>query len=136
MNPEEALRITRLAKALSPAQALDDFTPDAWALILAPYRYEDAERALRELGAEQEWIHVSHIVKRIKRLRSERIRRNEDLLSPPPGLTEVEYLTWLRKTRAALGDGEIQHTRALATPSAERLKAIESFGERLGREPA
>lgn len=107
MTPDEALRLCRLAKAISPAQAVDDYTPDAWAVVLRDIRYADAEDALGQLGSEQEWIHVSHIVARVKRTRADRVKRYFANVSPPSGLSDAEYSEWYRVTVEAIADGDL-----------------------------
>ena len=109
MNQDEALRLLRMVKAISPAQAVDDYSPEAWALILRKHRYEDAELALEQLGGEREYIHVSHIVGRIKRIRRDRLDDYGTLPDPPstldPGDTAA-YAEWLRKTTRYIADGK------------------------------
>jgi hypothetical protein len=108
MTPDESLRICRLAKALSPAQAVDEYTPEAWAVVLRSVRFKDAEDALAQLGAEQEWIHVSHIVKRVKTIRADRVKRHYANAQPPSGLTDAGYAEWQRRTIKAIADGELE----------------------------
>lgn len=116
MNAEEALRICRLAKAISPAQAVDDFTPEAWAVVLRPHQYADAELALEQLGGEQEWIHVSHVVRRIKRIRAGRLSAFGDLPAPPADLADrpVEYQAWQADLVRRIADGRPVERPALA----------------------
>lgn len=106
MNAEEAATLCRLAKTISPSQPVDEFTPAAWALILEDVRFVDARQALKELGGEQEWLHVSHIVKRVKKIRGERIARYFANVQPPNGLDAAEYDEWYRTTRKRIGDGD------------------------------
>lgn len=108
MTPDEALRLCRIAKSVSPAQAVDDYTPDAWALILRDVRLDDAEDALRQLGGEQEWIHVSHIVKRVKRIRSARVDKYLANVPVPSGLDAAEYDRWYRATVKSIADGDYE----------------------------
>lgn len=108
MIDQEALKLCRMAKALSPAQAVDEFTPTAWSLILRKVRYCDAELALEELGGEQVYIHVSHIVKRVKRIRRDRIDDFGTLPDPPSSLDPADtegYQRWLAETTRAIADG-------------------------------
>lgn len=73
MNETEALTLCRLAKSASPAQAMDEYTPQLWHEVLKDYRFEDCKTALIELAGEQEWLHVSHVVARVKKIRRARI---------------------------------------------------------------
>jgi hypothetical protein len=105
MSPAEAINICRLAKTISPAQAVDEYTPEAWALVLRNIRYVDAEEALAQLGGEQEWIHVSHIVKRVKAIRNNRIMKFGPF-EVPDGLSPVEYARFIETAHRAIADGD------------------------------
>lgn len=108
MNTEETLKVCRLAKALSPAQAVDEYQPEAWHLVLRHWRYADATTALEQLGGEQEWIHVSHIVRRIRKMRRDRVLEFGTLPDPPTSLDPADteaYSRWLRTTTQAIADG-------------------------------
>lgn len=108
MTPEESLSICRLAKALSPAQAMDAYTPDAWHMILEPYTFDDAKRALTELGGESEWIHVSHIKQRIDRYRRSRLDRF-GTIEPPRELDDDHRASsrYIREIRERVATGEL-----------------------------
>lgn len=122
MNQDEALRLLRMVKAISPAQAVDDYSPEAWALILRNHRYADAETALEQLGGEQEYIHVSHIVARIKRIRRDRIDDYGTLPDPPSSLDPSDtraYTAWLARTTRDIADGnppEVPKLRGIPRP--------------------
>jgi hypothetical protein len=105
VTPDETLRICRMTKALCPAQAMDEFTPDAWHMVLEPYPLADAETALRELARELDFIGVKAIDARITRIRTNRIKAAGDV-TPPPGLTDAEEREWLRDFRRRVADGE------------------------------
>lgn len=119
MTPEESLRVCRLAKAISPAQTFDDYTPEAWAVVLRPYLYADAELALEQLGGEQEWIHVSHVVRRIKRIRAARVAAFGDLPAPPSELADrpEEYQAWVAALVRRVADGEAVQRPELPPPA-------------------
>lgn len=132
MNAEQALHLCKLAKTISPAQAVDEFTPAAWALILEDVRFEDARQALKELGGEQEWIHVSHIVARVKRIRRDRVLDFGTLPDPPADLDPDDtgaHARWLRETTEAIADG--RYTREDVPPEAisSRRDVIRELGQ-------
>jgi hypothetical protein len=129
MNPEQAISLCKLASAASPAQRVDEYTPDLWVMVLEPYRFEDARIALRELAAESEWIHVSHVVKRIRKIRSKRVNDFGMLPDPPAGLEATEYHAWYTDTVRRIADGEVVQRPALppagdVAAHRERLDAI------------
>lgn len=106
MNAEESLHLCRLAKALSPAQAVDEYTPEAWGLVLEDVRFEDAKEALVSLAKEREWIHVSHIFQRVKAIRGRRIEVYGPV-TPPRDMAYEDETQWLRETRRRIADGEL-----------------------------
>lgn len=126
MNADEALKLCRLAKAASPAQAVDEYTPELWALALQRERFVDAQQALIDLAREQEWIHVSHIVKRVRKIRSDRVAAFGAMPDPPSGLSDAEEWEWMKALakriadgeevpRPAIGQADVEHQRHMAT---------------------
>lgn len=110
MNRDEALKICRLAKAASPAQAVDEYTPDLWVLALQRDLYADAEQAVMELVREQEWMHLSHITKRMARIRMRRLEAFGVEPDPPASLDPSDtaaYHAWILSTRRAIADGKL-----------------------------
>lgn len=67
MTPEQALGICRLVKAACPAQKFDEYTPDVWAPMLADVDFDQAQKAIVEIGKRQPWIGPSDIVSEVKR---------------------------------------------------------------------
>lgn len=121
MTPDETLRVCRLAKALSPAQAVDEYQPEAWHLVLRSWRCEDALLAMEQLGGEQEWIHVSHIVGRIKRIRRDRVLEFGTLPNPPVGHDPDNvpmHTAWMLKIQGDIADGTLTRDEAPATTEA------------------
>lgn len=117
MSPEEALQICRLAKAAFPQQAVDEFTPDAWALALEDDRFEDAKLALKQLMREQPFLHVSELIGRMKRIRRNRLDAFGTLPEPPVGVGESpeKYRDWYAETVRAIGDGDLMNHRAIGS---------------------
>lgn len=117
MNREDAIKLCRLAKAASPAQAVDEYTPDLWFAVLGKYRFADAYEALIELAGDQEWVHVSHVRARIKRIRRDRVDAFGVLPDPPSECFEpADYRKWYADTVRAIADGEAVERPALPEP--------------------
>lgn len=118
MNAEESLALCRLAKGAFPATNMDEFTPEAWSLALEDERFGDAREALKLLMREQTFIHVSDIVKRVARIRRERIVDFGLLPCPPMELADDprEYMAWMRATTRAIADGDLVERPALPAP--------------------
>lgn len=110
MNHTEVTQLCRLVKALCPSQAFDQYTPDAWSIVLEPYGYEDAKTAVAAIvGAPLEpgksrYIEPGHIIGGIGRIRAARLAAIP-MPEPPDGLTPAAYLSWERATRSAIASG-------------------------------
>src|SRR6266487_3205722 len=57
--PHEAVALCRFTSACCPAQKFDEYTPDAWGLILADVRFEDAKAAVVEIKKNSTWVDPS-----------------------------------------------------------------------------
>ena len=111
MSPEETIALCRLVKAVCPSQALDQYTPDAWALILRHIDYSDAKAAVARLAAldlepgKARYIEPGHIIAQVKRIRAQRLADHGPLI-PPPGLDGTTgYLAWIRQASAVVASG-------------------------------
>lgn len=104
-TPTEAVTLCRLAKAMCPQQAVDDFTPDAWHMLLDDIRFEDAKAALVELCKIQPFVAPAEIRTRVRKIRSDRVRAYGPI-DVPSGLSDAEYLEFMRTTTRRIADGE------------------------------
>lgn len=109
MNRDEALALCRYVKACCPQQAIDEYTPDAWADRLADYPYADAKQAARTLTAKQPFVTIAELLAVIRQIRDKRIAEAGDL-TPPADLTPTETIAWLGQARRRLADGEDRAT--------------------------
>lgn len=106
MSPEEAVMLCRYVKACCPQQAIDQYTPIAWAEHLEDVPYPDAKEAAKRITARQPFVQIAELKAEVKRLRSKRIEDHPPV-TPPPGLTPIETTAWLRDTRRRIADGEV-----------------------------
>ena len=111
MSPEETIALCRLVKAVCPSQALDQYTPDAWSLILRHIDYNDAKQAVIDIASrplepgKSRYIEPGHIIAQVKRIRAQRLADHGPLI-PPPGLDgTTEYLAWIRQASAVVASG-------------------------------
>lgn len=107
MTPQEAVALCRFTAACCPAQKFDEYTPDAWSLILADVRFEDAKTAVVEIKKRSTWVDPSDIISEVKKVRARRISAYGEIVPPAdldPDNVE-EYVKWLRAAREAIGDG-------------------------------
>lgn len=95
MTPTETVKLCRMVKAICPAQAIDEYTPDTWHDLLGDLDLGVALAAVKELGQTHRFIAPADINAEVDR------RRREILNS----LTTSEEPEWL----AALEGDE--HTR-------------------------
>jgi hypothetical protein len=119
MNNSETVMLCRVIKSLCPSQPLDQYSPDAWAIVLDDIGFDEAKEAVRviyrEQGSDQEWIRrieADDIIRQVKRVRRQRIDKIGDIV-PPAGLTQAEERAWLKDTyrRAAIGETIDTNTR-------------------------
>lgn len=124
MNAAEILQLCRFVKACCPSQVLDEFTPQAWTLILGRYDYSDAKQAVAELVSlpldqgRARYIEPGHIIGGIQRIRQRRLGQIA-MPEPPPGLDANEYRTWQLRTRNAIASGAYvppDQPKAIASP--------------------
>ncbi len=67
MDERDIARIVRLVKALCPAQKFDEYTPEAWELVLEDLAFADARQALKTLGGQLRFIAPSDIAQEVGR---------------------------------------------------------------------
>lgn len=124
MNAAEILQLCRFVKACCPSQVLDEFTPQAWGLILGRYDYADAKQAVADLVStplepgKARYVEPGHIIGGIQRIRQRRLGHIA-LPEPPPGLDANEYRTWQLRTREAIASGTYtppDQPKAIASP--------------------
>lgn len=112
MTPQEALVLCRYAKAACPQQAFDEYTPDAWADLLADLPFNDAQTALKAVVKRQPFVSPSEIREGVQQIRKER-RAAYGPISPPDDLDPNDhraYVRWLTETNRAIDDGELVRT--------------------------
>jgi len=68
----EIAQIMGFVHALCPAQRLDEFTPDAWELVLDGISVDDAKAALKTLGQQLRFIAPADIAGEVRRARNTR----------------------------------------------------------------
>lgn len=120
MNPEEIATIIGMVKALCPAQRVDEFTPDAWELVLEDYPFKDAKAALKKLGAELRFIAPSDIAQEVKRVRNLRAGQYQDYEDTLPDWDPDDVPGYLRAQR------ELNFRAASQLPARPVQQAIES----------
>jgi hypothetical protein len=135
VNEAEALTLCRLVKGFCPQQAFDEYTPDAWFMVLRPYRFEDCRQAVVDLAASQVFMAPSEIIAGVKRIRGKRIAAFGPI-DPPPGITDGEYQSWFLETRRRIGDGNLTRDEYVASLEAQgctrELPALDNVFRKIG----
>ena len=142
MSPEETVALCRLVKAVCPSQALDQYTPDAWALILRHIDYNDAKQAVIDIASrplepgKSRYIEPGHIIAQVKRIRAQRLADHGPLI-PPPGLDgTTEYLAWIRQASAVVASGgSLPKQPAVAADPGRSAAVIASIRDALPTAP-
>lgn len=105
MTPAEA------AALLAIAAAYDNRKPDpdaakAWSVALAGLRFEDCRDAIvAHYRTSTDWMMPGHVIAAVKRTRAARLAAAPPL-TPPPDLTPLETVAWLRAARRTIANGE------------------------------
>lgn len=113
MTPRQAADLVRVVRAVCPAQHVDEWTPDAWAEILAPYSFNDARTAVLALASipmppgTSLFIGTNQIVEGINKIRGKRLQATA-MPQPPAGLDPAEYDAWHKRTHEAIANGTYQ----------------------------
>ena len=107
MTPIEAASLCKFTTAACPQQAIDEYSPDAWAELLDDIRFEDAKVAVKAVAKRQPFVAPAEIIDEVKRLRADRVRRYFANVEPPSGLTDAAYAKWYRETVKTIADGDL-----------------------------
>ena len=142
MNQTEAIMLCRLVKAVCPSQALDQYTPDAWALILRHIDYNDAKQAVIDIASrplepgKSRYIEPGHIIAQVRRIRAQRLTDHGPLI-PPPGLDgTTQYLAWIRQAVAVVASGgSLPTPPAVAADPGRSAAAIANIRDALPTAP-
>ena len=105
MSPEEAVMLCRYVRACCPQQAIDEYTPIAWADHLEHVTYDDAKIAAKAITARQPFVQIAELKAEVKRIRAKRIELHPPL-TPPPDLTPLETIAWTADAKRRIADGE------------------------------
>lgn len=100
MSPDQTQQVMVFIATMWPNLRWEDGTPQAWAMVLQHYRFEDAKEAVAELAGERDRVHVSDVVQRIKKIRAEKLKGLPEP-QPPADLDPDDSEAWLRWLRGA-----------------------------------
>jgi hypothetical protein len=108
VNRADAIKLCRYVHAATPAQKLDEYTPQAWADILEdlPCGFDEARGAVVAIKRRQVFVDCSDIIAEVRAVRDARIRLHPPP-PPPPELIDdpAAYGEYLRESTRAAADG-------------------------------
>lgn len=139
MNAAEAITLCRLVKGVCPQQAIDEYTPDGWLMLLEPYRYEDCHEAVKDIASTQPFVAPAEIIAQVRRIRGKRIAEFGPI-DPPAGLEDGDYREWFIGVRTRIGNGELTRAKwdaeraALGETGKRELPALEGVLRRVPNE--
>lgn len=109
MNRVDAIKLCRYVHAATPAQKLDEYTPQAWADILEdlPCGFDDARAAVVAIKRRQVFVDCSDIIAEVRAMRDERLRATPLPPAPPELLDDgPAYVAWIERETRRIADGE------------------------------
>jgi hypothetical protein len=101
MTPREIVSVVGIVKALCPAQKIDEYTPDAWAMVIGDLPFEDVKEAVVRIAGREPFISVAHIRQEVRRIRADRLERVPETALPDADPDNV------REWQAALREGRV-----------------------------
>lgn len=110
MMPQEAVALCRFTAACCPSQKFDEYTPDAWGLLLEHVRFEDAKQAVVTVARRQPWVSPAEIIAEVKKIRRKRIDEFGPI-TPPADLDPDDvgaYRQWWRDVQRSIADGDLK----------------------------
>lgn len=141
VNLQETMVLARFVKAMFPQQPIDEYTPEAWQIVLAKnqVRAEDAKEAVVTLAGRQKFIAIGEIVTEVKRFRAARFhaidaQQLDEMLGASADPDDVDgFLEAVRTERKLIGDGVApEHVPAVAAAIHPRtLEIIAGIGSGL-----
>ncbi|MDU7718833.1 MAG: hypothetical protein E7J90_11535 [Cutibacterium avidum] len=117
MTLDETADLLRTIRAICPAQAQDEFTPEAWNLVLDDIAMPDAMAAVRRIARSTDtkplWIDPRQILNEVRRVRTARLDATPTSGAPTD---PAAYCQWLKATRQHIASGNRTDTPALECP--------------------
>lgn len=136
MNTSEAAAILRLVAAAT-CQPIDQYAPDAWAVILDDVTAADAKAAVRAIARRPQphdrrlAITPDMVLAEVHRIRAQRIADADRAFEPSPATRDdpSAYVRELRAHRALAAAGQLEQ----AEPDELTARPVASIVGRIGR---
>lgn len=114
MTLDETADLLRTIRAICPAQAQDEYSPEAWNLVLDDVSLPDATAAVRRIARSASpkplWIDPRQILNEVRRIRAARLDATPTSGAPTD---PAAYCQWLKATRQHIASGNATQSPAL-----------------------
>lgn len=131
MNEQEIAQIIGFVHALCPAQKMDEYTPDAWELVLEDIAFADARAALKTLGLQLRFIAPADIAGEVRKIRTARIatyvEAEPDIDDPDDAMA---YIAAIRTGRFKAASGDHLKPRPVQAAISRAYHHVESAWNR------
>lgn len=128
MIVNEMAVLVRFVKALCPAQKIDEYTPDAWMLVIGDLEFADAEAAVKKLGRAQSFIGAGDIATEVGRIRAARlasyVETEPDVEDPNDWQAYIEAIRTSRFKAASATGGRPRPVEALTSRAFHRVPSV------------
>lgn len=122
MNAQEAAALCRFTKSCCPAQKFDEYSPDAWHLILDDIDFGPAKDAIVALSKAQVFIAPAEIRSEVSRhYREATVSLNH--IIPPQELADLPARehAWVRELRRAFVNGATERQAVVAANASQGI---------------
>lgn len=145
MTPQELAVLGRYVKALCPAQKFDEYTPDAWLMVLGEFEFEDCKTVLPRIAQGRPFIAPSDIATAVRELRARRHESANLIYEPRPDEGVSDFLARARGANRDAASGNVIPIRpGIALPPGQAALPPPSIAnvvqqvreERAGKHPA
>lgn len=125
MNLSETTALLALVSQIMPAQKIDEFTPDAWTLVLEDVTFDDARQAVVAVAKRAPFVAPAEIIAEVKRMRRDRLDASPEAIPDADPDDEAAYRRALREGRMKVAEGRTpRNVAALVAGTAKALPRV------------
>jgi hypothetical protein len=128
MMVQEMAVLVRFVRALCPAQKIDEYTPDAWMLVIGDLEFADAEAAIKKLGRSQPFIAAADIAGEVSKIRAARlasyVETEPDVEDPDNVQAYIEAIRAGRFKAASNIEARPRPVKALTAKAFHRVPSV------------
>jgi hypothetical protein len=123
VNLTETTALLALVSQIMPAQRIDEFTPDAWTLVLADVTFADAQAAVVAVAKRAPFVAPAEIIAEVKKIRRDRAEHAGPEAIPDADPDDpVAYQRALREGRWRAAEG--LKPRPMLTVGGQQVPAV------------